>query len=132
MDFAQIKACSKEAFKDIVKIAAWKMLRNVQKTHSKANSVEYPELTMQKYLSSEGSFMTNNEKIFAFTTRTHMQELKGNFKIGKRNILCSLGCQNVEDQKHLYDCPELEDDTSEEVLSYYEIYGSDLRKIRRV
>ena len=115
-----------------VQIAAWEMLTRIQKTHSKARSLDYPELTMQKYLSSEGNFMTNKEKIFAFTARSHMLQLKGNFKDGKKDIKCSLGCENIEDQKHLYDCPELEDDSSGEVVNYEEIYGSDQRKIRSV
>ena len=136
MDFNQIKACSKEAFKDIVKkhvkIAAFKMLTSIQKTHSKSKSLSYHELTMQKYLSSEGNFMTNKEKIFAFTARAHMLGLKGNFKEGKNNVNCSLGCDSIEDQKHLYDCPEVKDDICEEVQNYEEIYGNDLFKIRRV
>ena len=64
-----------------------------------------------------------------------MLPLKGNFKEGKSDIKCSLGCDIVEDQKHIFDCPELKDDEEEdvhEVLSYEDIYGDDLEKIRRI
>ena len=136
--FEQIKACTKEAFKDMVKkhvkAAALTMLTKCQQTHSKSSGLKYNELKMQSYLTSEDNFMTNKEKIFAFTARSHMLELKANFKLGKTNIQCSLGCDNVEDQKHLFDCPELKDEeeNDDEVLSYEEIYGNDLDKVRRV
>ena len=136
--FEQIKACTKEAFKDMVKkhvkAAALTMLTKCQQTHSKSSGLKYNELKMQSYLTSEDNFMTNKEKIFAFTARSHMLELKANFKLGKTNIQCSLGCDNVEDQKHLFDCPELKDEeeNDDEVLSYEGIYGNDLDKVRRV
>ena len=136
MDFDQIEACTKETFKEQVKkhikVAAFKMLINIQKTHIKSRSMEYNELVMQKYLCSENNFMTNKEKRFAFTARAHMLKLKGNFKEGKTDIKCSFGCDNVEDQKHLYYCPELEDAIGEEVRRYEDIYGNDLNKVKRV
>ena len=63
-----------------------------------------------------------------------MVEVKCNFEFGKTGLKCSLGCDNVEDQKHLFDCPELKDEeeNDKEVLSYEEIYGNDLDKVRRV
>ena len=76
--------------------------------------------------------MTIKEKVFAFTARAHMLELKGNYKEGKRNINCSLGCDKVEDQKHIFECPVLEDDVSEENKEYDDIYLSDQKKIRMV
>ena len=136
MDFDQIEACTKEAFKEKVKknikVAAFKMLTEIQQTHSKSRSMEYNELALQKYLCSENNYMTNKEKIFAFSARAHMLKLKGNFKEGKTDINCSFGCDNIEDQKHLYYCPELEDEIEEVVVAYEEIYGSDLDKVKRV
>ena len=58
--------------------------------------------------------------------------LRGNFKAGKTNINCRLGCDNVEDQTHIYYCDALKDEDSEDTLSYTDIYGTDLLKIRRV
>ena len=136
MTFEQIEASSKESFKNQVKrhvkIEALKFLTNIQQTHSKSKKMKYNDLVMQDYLCSESNFMTRKEKIFSFTARAHMLNLKGNFKEGKQDVNCSLGCDSVEDQKHLYDCPELEDDTNEEVMIYEEIYGSDHNKVKRV
>ena len=47
-------------------------------------------------------------------------------------MIVLLRCDNVEDQKHLYYCPELEDERGEIVVEYEEIYGSDLDKVKRV
>ena len=52
--------------------------------------------------------------------------------MGKSDIQCSLGCDEVEDQKHLFDCPELNDDEDNEALIYEDIYGNDIEKIKRV
>ena len=76
--------------------------------------------------------MTKKEKIFAFTSRAHMLDIRGNFKTGKTDINCRLGCDNVEDQIHIYYCDALEDEDSEDTISYTDIYGSDLEKIRKV
>ena len=136
MTFDQIKAYSQEAFKDIVRkhvrISALTMLTQIQQTHSKSKKMQYNDLKMQNYLSSENKVMTIKEKVFAFTARAHMLELKGNFKAGKTNINCSLGCDKVEDQKHIFECPVLEVDVSEENIEYDNIYLSDQKKIRMV
>ena len=52
--------------------------------------------------------------------------LRGNFKAGKTNINCRLGCDNVEDQTHIYYCDALKDEDSEDTLSYTDIYGTEL------
>ena len=92
----------------------------------------YNELTLQNYLCSERNSMTKKEKIFAFTARANMLDVRGNFKTGKKDINCRLGCDTVEDQNHIYNCDALKDDYNEENLSYNDIYGNDLEKIRRV
>ena len=76
--------------------------------------------------------MTKKEKIFAFTARANMLDVKGNFKLGKKDINCRLGCDSVEDQKHIFDCVALDEESEESVLSYADIYGQDLEKIRKV
>ena len=76
--------------------------------------------------------MTKKEKIFPFTARANMLDVRGNFKTGKKDINCRLGCDTVEDQNHIYNCDALKDDYNEENLSYNDIYGNDLEKIRRV
>ena len=92
----------------------------------------YNELTLQNYLCFERNSMTKKEKIFPFTARANMLDVRGNFKTGKKDINCRLGCDTVEDQNHIYNCDALKDDYNEENLSYSDIYGNDLEKIRRV
>ena len=76
--------------------------------------------------------MTNKEKIFAFTARSHMLDLKGNFKLGKVDLRCSLGCDQDETQQHLFVCPALDDDDSEISGKYEDIYCNDREKVRDV
>ena len=136
MNFDQIRDYTKEAFKETVKkqvkTKAFIFFTLIQQTHSKTKLISYKELTMQNYLCSENNLMTKKEKIFAFTSRAHMLDLRGNFKAGKTNIKCRLGCDNVEDQTHIYYCDALEDEDSEPTLRYTDIYGSDSEKIRKV
>ena len=135
MDFDQIRDCTKELFKETVKkqvkTTAFKYLTEIQQTHSKAKRLTYQDLSMQNYLCSE-NLMTKKEKIFAFTARANMLDVKGNFKLGKKDINCRLGCDSVEDQKHIYDCVALDEESEESVLSYADIYGQDSGKIRKV
>ena len=126
----------KEAFKDMVKkhvnAAGFKHLVNLQKTHTKAKKMQYGDLNLQQYLESEGNPMTNREKTFAFTARAHMLDLKCNFKFGKDDLKCSLGCDQDETQHHLFVCPALDDDESEERGKYEDIYCNDREKVRVV
>ena len=136
MTFDQIKACSKETFKDSVKkhvnAAAFKYLITLQKTHSKAKMMHYSELNLQQYLDSDCNPMTNKEKIFSFAARSHMLDVKCNFKLGKVDLKCSLGCDQDETQNHLFICPALEDDESEVTVNYRDIYSNDREKVRLV
>ena len=136
MKFDQIKLCSKEVFKDIVKkhvkAAAFKYLISLQKTHSKATMMQYGELNLQQYLDSDCNPMTNKEKIFAFTARSHMLNVKCNFKLGKEDLKCSLGCDQDETQNHVFVCPALGSEDSEETANYEDIYGNDKEKVKLV
>ena len=49
-----------------------------------------------------------------------MIDLKCNFKFGKSDLKCSLGCDQDETQQHLFDCPALDDVDSEETAGKYE------------
>ena len=136
MTLEQIKDCSKEAFKETVKkhvnAAGFKYLISLQKTHTKAKEMQYGDLNLQQYLDSESNPMTNKEKIFAFTARSHMLDLKCNFKLGKVDLKCSLGCDQDESQQHLFVCPALDDDDSDFTGKYEDLYCNDREKVRRV
>ena len=94
--------------------------------------MQYEELNLQQYLESDSNPMTNKEKIFAFTARSHMLDLKCNFKLGKFNLKCSLGCDQDETQQHLFVCPALDDDDSEIPGKYEDVYCNDKDKVRMV
>ena len=64
---------------------------------------------MQEYLLPNNG-MTNKEKSFAFSARTQTLDVKCNFKSGKSDLRCSMGCDSNEDQEHLLLCPALNDD----------------------
>ena len=53
----------------------FKYLKSLQKTHTKAKMMQYSELNLQQYLDSDCNPMTNKEKLFAFTARSHMLDL---------------------------------------------------------
>ena len=40
--------------------------------------------------------MTNKEKAFAFTARSHMLNVKCNFKFGKADLKCRFGCARMK------------------------------------
>ena len=75
--------------------------------------------------------MTNKEKVFAFTARSHMLNVKCNFKYGKDDLKCRLGCDIEETQEHLYNCPEIKD-VIRSTYSYNNLFGNDPEKVRSV
>ena len=86
---------------------------------------------MQDYLLSDNG-MTNNEKAFAFSARAQMLEVKCNFKLGKPDLKCSLGCDTNEDQEHILNCPVLKEDNLEQIPNYKDIFGNNQMKIKMV
>ena len=58
---------------------------------------------MHDYLLAD-SGMTKKEKSFAFCARSQMLEVKNNFKVGKYDLNCSLGCDTTEGQEHPLQC----------------------------
>ena len=74
--------------------------------------------------------MTNKEKAFAFAARSHMIDVKRNFKNGKDNVTCSLGCNEPEDQHHLLTCQTFNSQTSD--IKYSDIYGNNPSKVEDI
>ena len=96
-----------------------------------AQSWGHKELKMQEYLLPNNG-MTNKEKSFAFSARAQTLDVKCNFKSGKSDLRCSLGCDSNEDQEHLLLCPALNDDGLSAVPKYEEIYSSNQMKVKKV
>ena len=133
MTFDQIRSMSKDAFKDAVKkqvkIKALDYLKNKQSSHTKSKNMSYNELNLQEYLRPETN-LTNKEKAFAFASRAHMLDLKNNFKIGKNDLNCSLGCNQLEEQPHLLSCPVINSESDQG--NYSDIFGTDPKKIEAI
>ena len=84
---------------------------------------------MHDYLLAN-SGMTKKEKLFAFCVRSQMLEVKKNFKVGKSDLNCSLGCDTTEDQEqHLLWCPVLRED-DDDLIDYKDIYSQDHLKVK--
>ena len=86
---------------------------------------------MQEYLLPNNG-MTNKEKSFAFAARSQMLDVKCNFKFGKLDLKCSLGCDSSEDQEHILHCPVLKDDDVTPVPDYEDIFSNNQTKIKMV
>ena len=93
--------------------------------------MDYNELKMQEYLLPDNG-MTNKEKSFAFSARAQVLDVKCNFKFGKSDLKCSLGCDSNEDQEHRLHCPVLNDNGIKAAPKYEEIYGSNQIKVKKV
>ena len=135
LTFESIKTYSKDAFKLLVKNqirkAALAGLKEIQETHSKSKKMDYSELKMQEYLLPDNG-MTNKEKSFAFSARVQMLDVKCNFKFGKSDLRCSLGCDSNEDQEHLLHCPALNNDDITAVPKYQDIFSNNHMKVKKV
>ena len=134
LDFEQIKSNTKESFKRIVKehvnAEAFKYLKNLQQTHSKARPIQYSNLSLQSYLKAD-SDMTTKEKSFTFSIRTRMIDLKSNFKEGQKNLNCRLCDKHEETQQNLLICTAL--DTDEPVnANYSDLFCAEKGKIYNI
>ena len=125
--FEEIKQCSKNAFKQIVKEKvlhqAFKYLIDLQGSHKKGRNIQFDKLALQEYLKSNQG-LSIKEKSFIFAARSNMIDLKCNFKIGKTDLLCR-GC-NIEEecQQHILKCKALSDNSVADVIPEYDDLNS--------
>ena len=135
MTFDDLKALSKETFKQTIKKhvreTAFKGLKEIQDSHSKSKKIDYKEMKMHEYLSADNG-MTIKEKSFAFWARSQMLDVKSNFKVGKLDLKCSLGCDITEDQEHIFHCPVLKEKDEKDFIDYKDIYGQDPIKVKEI
>ena len=110
MSFEDIRRCSKEAFKEMVKKAvrskAFRSLIDIKEKHSKGKEIGYESLSLQDFLQADSPLSTK-EKRFAFAVRSRGLDLQNNFKAGKSNLNCRLCNEHLEDQMHLLTCSAL-------------------------
>ena len=106
MNEEDIKSYSKEEYKKKVKIlvkkAALKYLLNQKEGHKKIKDITFNEYKIQPYLNS--NMFNNEERKLLYSLRSRCHPAKLNFrKMNKNNLFCSLGCNELEDQIHIFE-----------------------------
>ena len=111
-----IKNLSKETFQKFVKQQieerVLSFLNEIKLKHSKVLHIKHDSLRMQEYLLPE-NIRSVSLATFLFSARCRMIDVKANF--GNMSINCKLGCEEVDSQEHLIECPILNDNDLTEV-----------------
>ena len=87
---------------------------------------------MQSYLKSK--LLNKDDTRLLFRMRSNMFNVKRNFSSLYKNDMNYRLCQtNIEDQQHLIFCENLKnDEDSNEVGKYDDIFGNDINKISKI
>ena len=113
--------------------AAFRDLKNTQRTHSKVKDIVYEKFEIQPYMKSK--LFTNSMVNVLFNLRSCMtKNFKSNFpSIFRGNMKCRLNCQELEAsdcQSHILKCSTLLENLSPEELvsakdlEYNHIFGT--------
>ena len=105
MDEDKIRKMDKQTYKnhikEKVKKAAFDHFLKEKEKHTKLNEVNYTELKIQKYLTSNK--FSNEERNLLYSLRSRCHDSKNNFrKMNKHNLRCIFGCTSLEDQRHTF------------------------------
>ena len=124
---------SKRDFKYMVRTATMKYafseLQKRQQIHSKMNNINYNELSIQMYLTSQGHFIHFKEAQNIFKGRIRMHDVKCNFKNVYEDVDC-LGCKTSEDsQRHILTCSIINPNHTED---YDDLFSNDVIKQHNV
>ena len=79
--------------------------------------------------------MTIQDKCFMFAARSHMLQMKCNFKNGMSDLKCRKCGVQDEEQKHIFECPALDDNyvSPHSNLPVYEtLFSDDPQKIMTI
>ena len=100
--------------------------------HSKVLHIKHSELKMQDYI--QPNSMSIQEVKFAFSLRSRMVDIRGNFENKYSDILCPV-CKKEEDrQPHLLVCEGLCDTNTivSNLPSYDSLFGADLKEMATI
>ena len=102
------KAAFKNIVKNLVKIAAFDKLKEVQSTHTKINTIKYEQFKLQPYLDS--NTLTVEERSLAFNVRANtLNGFKMCFtSMYRDNLNCKLGCDIEDSFEHCMSCDILD------------------------
>ena len=108
---------------------AQQYLLKLKKKHSKLNGIKFNKINCQKYLND--SRLSPSEAKLLFQLRTRMYPVKLNFKnkVKKhgKNFNCEICKVEEDDQKHLLECPILQNLVPEletTSVKYDDIFGN--------
>ena len=127
----------KKHIKAKIKISALKYLTDIQAKHSKVKDIKYLKLETQKYMTSP--IFSNEEVNLLHALRSRSTECKENFKQKYiySNLLCSLGCNENENQQHILTCTVIKEKYRSENLAinqveYENIFSTNINKQKEV
>ena len=106
LSLAEIKSKSKLSFKRLVKVKtkeyALEYLLSLKVKHSKLSSLQYSDLSMQKYLKDPKITVNEAKNIFKFRTRT--AHFKDNMKSFYKENICPMCSEHPDTQSHSFEC----------------------------
>ena len=92
----------KTRIKNLVKKAAFDYMSKEKRGLSKIKDIRYDSLKIQDYLISPDFNPKERNLLYALRSRSHPAKLNYR-KMNSSNLLCSLGCQEDEDQTHIFE-----------------------------
>ena len=103
----------------------------IKEKHSKLDNITYSELKVQPYLTDMRFHKEERQLIVLLRSRCH--NTKNNFKkLYKNDLLCSYGCQVLEDQIHKFtQCKTLRQQITISDIPEYTHLFNDVNKQKR-
>ena len=126
MNDEEIKNIPKETYKKIVKNmvnrAAFKAYTAKKETHQKIRNLEYEQLELEPYLKSN-EFSGKERKLLTLL-RSRCHPARNNFKKMYQNqIKCNFGCNEDEDQEHIFmRCEPIKKNVTSKNVEYGDIF----------
>ena len=93
---------------------------------SKGKEIKYNRLEMSHYLMPNDSKMSVENKQYIFSMRNRMIQMSSNFSSEKEKVTCQMGCNEYENQQHIYDCYLYNEKNHNNKISYKLIYKDNI------
>ena len=114
------KAAYKKHVEEKVRKASFDLYMNEKNKYSKLRKVNYEKFELQSYLKNQN--FSNKERNLLYSLRSQYYSAKYNFKKMYQNDKCSLGCDTLENQEHIFQsCIKLQKNLK--VPDYNYIFG---------
>ena len=115
----------KKVYAKIEKAAFLSYIERKENKLEKLDKIEYKKLETQQYLNSK--YFGKKEVQLMSLLRSKCHQSKDNFrKMNKKNMKCSLGCDSIETQYHIFEqcVPVIEQLRLKESINLDKIYGT--------